>query len=226
MAAKTLPFPPSSAARTREGFVKPTTSCRKFSGRFPGLIKISHQVNWRSNQQPHPKSLKSMVRVRARRSEHDSQSTELQAVQLSLKLSVQPERGSTGEPTPGMQSANDRIQVLQRCQHWKNQSRMYIQSGSMSFAKYQDQNVYKGVCVWLNNSARGIRNTFLLIKTWCACPLPASDSPRRGLSAGTCGHSGPHRLDPLMTSTELRQGTWELRYTGQHTHTHRSPSIE
>ena len=73
--------------------------------------------------------------------------------------------------------------------------------------------------VWLNNSARSIRNTFLLIKTWCACPLPASDSPGRGLSAGTCGHSGPHRLDPLMTSTELGQGTWELRYTGQHTHT-------
>ena len=61
VAAKTLPFPPSSAARTREGFVKPTTSCRQFSGRFPGLTKISHQVNQRSNQQAHPKSYKSMV---------------------------------------------------------------------------------------------------------------------------------------------------------------------
>ena len=88
----------------------------------------------------------------------------------------------------------------------------------MSFAKYQDQNVYMAGG-WFNNSVRGIRNTFLLIKTWCACPLPASDSPGRGLSAGTCDHSGPRRLDPPITSTELGQGTWEPRYTGQHTHT-------
>ena len=141
------PSPPSFAARTWEGFVKPTTSCRQFSGRFPGLTKISHQVNRRSNQQPHPKNYKSMVWIRAYRSEHDSKSTELQAMQLSLKLSVQPEWGSMGISTTKMQPANDwstGSRYFSDFSIWRTQSRMYTQSGSISFAKYCDQNVYLG----------------------------------------------------------------------------------
>ena len=86
---------------------------------------------------------------------------------------------------------------------------MHTQSDSISFAKHWDQNVYMGAS--FNNSARGIRNTFLLIKTWCAvCFLPTSDSPGQGLSTGRWGRGGSHRLDPLMRSTELGQGAWEL----------------
>ena len=136
-----------SKDRARESLVKSTTSCRQFSGRFPVLTKISHQVNRRSNQQPHPKNYKSMVWIRAYRSEHDSKSTELQAMQLSLKLSVQPEWGSMGISTTKMQPANDwstGSRYFSDFSIWRTQSRMYTQSGSISFAKYCDQNVYLG----------------------------------------------------------------------------------